>query len=261
MTRLERFLFDTDFEIADPAADAGAAEAEAAEEEEDAEAEQPQPEYFEEDVTRAREEGHTSGHAEGYAEGLEAGKQDEQAKAEHAAAEALNRVGEQMAQLVGGLGAAEERRDRETLTVAVRLVSKLYPALHRRHGLKEIEAVLSDCLNRLRENPRVVVRVAPARAEVLQGRIEALSAKAGYEGKVLVVSDEDLPDGDVRVEWSEGGAERDQQRVWREVEEALTRAVEGDRAARTNGSGEAGEQAAATGTGGEPSGDEAGAAG
>jgi len=255
MAQLERFFFDTDFDTEDPQPDPAGAQAETPETEEETEPEGPAPEYFEEDVQQARDEGYTAGHAAGHAEGMEAGRQDARAQADQALADALEKVAGGLDRAAGELAPAEERRDREALQVAVKLVEKLFPALERRHGLKEIEALIADSLDRLREHPRVVVRVAPARLEAVQERIEALAAKAGYEGKVMVISDAELPDGDVRVEWAEGGAERDTGRLWRDIETAITRSIEpGDEAAGTGSNPE--------GTGSNPDNTgEAGAAG
>jgi flagellar assembly protein FliH len=250
MAQLERFFFDTDFDAQEPepeSADTGGDSGDGAEE---AEPEGPAPEYFEEDVQQARDQGYSAGHAAGHADGLEAGRQDAQAQADQALADALDRVAGGLDQVAGNLGAAEERRDREALQVAVKLVEKLFPALDRRYGLKEIEALISDSLNRLREQPRVVVRVAPNRLEALQERIEALAAKAGYEGKVMVISDAELPDGDVRVEWAEGGAERDTERLWREIDAAITRTIEPGDGASTAGTADAGASGQAEGAGG-----------
>ena len=253
MAQLERFLFDTDFDTAEPEPESAAVGESETDAEEEAEPEGPPPEYFEEDVRQAREDGYNAGHAAGHAEGLEAGRQDAQAQADQALAAVLDRVAAGIDEIAGGLSTAEERRDREALNVAVKLVQKLFPALERRYGLKEIEALITDSLDRLREKTRVVIRVAPNRLEAIQERIDALAAKSGYEGKVMVISDAELPDGDVRVEWAEGGAERDTNRLWREIETAIARTIEADTDTAPQAEGAATGETGATGeTAGTP---------
>ncbi len=130
----------------------------------------------------------------------------------------------------------------------MQLLRRLFPALTRRHGTKEIEAVIQDSLDRLRDEPRVVVRVADGRLDALKERIDALTAKAGFDGKVVLLADEEIADGDVRVEWADGGAERDSERLWREIEKAVQRAlgprpVAGGRAGNAAGQAEQADEA------------------
>ena len=51
-----------------------------------------------------------------------------------------------------------------------------------------------------------------------------LSAQSGYEGKIVLIAEEALLPGDARVEWADGGAERDSARLWRQIDEIVARA-------------------------------------
>lgn len=224
MAATEKFLFETDFDAdqahaREPAAAASPtpqapAEAEAAA-------------FTQADLDAARAEGHQAGREEG----LEAGRNDAAAAADRALAEALETLGTELSTLRGALEAAGEQRSREAAEVALKLVGKLFPALARRHGLNEAEAVVVDALERMREEPRVVVRAGDALVEKLRQRVDGIAERCGFSGKVVLLGDDALGDGDVRVEWADGGAERDTARLWQEVEAALRHAFEGEGAA------------------------------
>ena len=52
-----------------------------------------------------------------------------------------------------------------------------------------------------------------------------MAAQAGFEGKIVLLAQSDLQAGDVRVEWADGGAERDIGLLWREIDAIVERAV------------------------------------
>ena len=91
--------------------------------------------------------------------------------------------------------------------------------------MAEIEAVIRDCLARLRDEVRIVIRVADAVLDAVNERVTALAATAGFEGKIVLIAQEDLQVGDVHVEWADGGAERDSESLWREIDAVVARAI------------------------------------
>ena len=219
MAAVEKFLFGRDFETeADGPVGRGAEPAPAPEPEPEPD---PEPTYAQADLDAAVEEARAAAHADGLAEGRRQAEQEVNA----AQAQALDRLADALGELAAGQTEREEQRDREQLQLAVQLLQRLFPALTRRHGQTEIEAVIQDSLDRLRDEPRVVVRVADGRLDALKDRVDALSAKAGFEGRVVLLADEEGADGDVRVEWADGGAERDSARLWSEIEKAVQRAL------------------------------------
>lgn len=217
MAAVEKFLFGRDFEAE---ANEPAEKRTVPEQPPEPEPE-PEPTYGEEELAAAVAEARKEAHAEGVAEG----RRQAEAEADQALAQTLDRLSGAMNELLQTEAEHQERRDREQLQVAVQLMQRLFPALTRRHGTKEIEEVVQDSLNRLRDEPRVVVRIADSRLDALKEQIDKLTTKAGFDGKVVLLADDEIADGDVRVEWADGGAERDSDRLWREVDKAVQRAL------------------------------------
>jgi flagellar assembly protein FliH len=85
--------------------------------------------------------------------------------------------------------------------------------------------VLGQCLESLKQEPRLVAYVHSARLDALQERLTQLSASAGFEGRVVLIGDDAMGQSDCRVEWADGGVEREAGRIWRTIEDALTRYV------------------------------------
>jgi flagellar assembly protein FliH len=228
MAAVRKFLFDTSFDAGSKAGGAF----EAARSPAQAEPEPEAPALTEEDLERALAEGHAAGFAEGertgraagFAEGRDAGHAEAQKAGVHLAAEAVGLVEHRLQALLAERETAQAEARDLALRIARTAVAKLFPRLAERHGLEEIEALLGDCLARLGEEPRVVVRVADDLYDALDERLGPLCAKTGFEGKVVLLSEPDLPAGDLRVEWADGGAERTMADVAAEIDAIIARA-------------------------------------
>lgn len=200
----EKFLFDTPFEADELGADGVAPRRKP-----------PAPKFSEEDLEQAR--------AEGFAAGKKAGAQEAMQTIEQQTSQAVDAISAQLSGLSQAQADARERHGRAALEVALTVVRKLFPRLAGQHGLAEIEAVVCDSLERLHEEPRIVIRIADALLDPVEARVNELAARAGFEGKIVYLSQDGLGPGDVRVEWADGGAERDSGQLWREIDQIIAR--------------------------------------
>lgn len=210
MTSCQKFLFDTSFD--------GHTTRRA---EKPAPAPKPavpeEPTFSKGELEAARSEALASGREQGLAEAQRA--------AESTSAQALAAIEQGLSTLAANQEALAAENARNSLAAAVTIVRKLLPAFSKKYALDEIESVVSECLERLRDEPRVVVRVADALLDSLRDRLSPIARAAGFHGKIVLLSDETLQDSAVRVEWADGGAERDPAQTWREIDEMLARGL------------------------------------
>jgi len=115
-----------------------------------------------------------------------------------------------------------ERRAIELLRA---LVAKATPALARKEPLAEIETLVIDCLREVFEEPRIVLRVPEALFDATRQRLGALAQQSGFGGKFVLLADPALGPVDCRLEWADGGAERDVARLQREIDGVLARTL------------------------------------
>ncbi|MBK1697698.1 FliH/SctL family protein [Rhodovibrio salinarum] len=223
MSAAQKFMFGRDFaeEQANPARQRAQPDPEPEPAPEPDPEPEPEPTYSQAELEAARTEGHAQGHAAGLAEGRRAAE----AEADQAQTRAIDRLAAGLEMLAAGEAKARETRDRESLEVCVGLLRRLFPALTRRHGQHEIEQLFQDALERLRDEPRVVVRCADRHLDALKERVDDLAARMGFEGRVVLLADDTMQAGDARVEWADGGVERDSARLWQDVERAVERAL------------------------------------
>lgn len=205
MVAISKFLFDTDFD----ASEGGAARA------------APKPEsrkYTASEVEAARAAGHAAGHS--------AGRAEAEQEAARRTADALDVVGKRLGEMLTEATRRHQSETREAVQIAAEIVRRLLPALGKRETMNEVEALIADCLSRLHDEPRLVVRVADDLLEPVRQRIDVLAAASGFSGRTILLADGALKPGDARVEWADGGVDRDVSAVWREVDGAIQRFVE-----------------------------------
>lgn len=220
MAVVRKFLFDNDFGEAPQSTVAGARAKGAAASAPGAPAAPPPPMFTEAEMQGAcdvaRRKGEEAGIARGRSEAIAAF--DKQVAA------TLGTIAQQTAAIAKSL-AAEAQAAGKSVDLALAIVRKLHPALVERHGLSEIESVLGQCLESLKQEPRLVAYVHSARLDALQERLAQLSASSGFEGRVVLIGDDAMGESDCRVEWADGGVEREAGRIWRTIEETLNRYI------------------------------------
>ncbi len=111
------------------------------------------------------------------------------------------------------------------------MLQKAVPALCRKDPAAEIEALVVRCLSEALDEPRIVLRVGDAVFDAIQSRLATMTEANGYAGKLVLIADPALADGDVRVEWADGGAERDTRRLMAEIDAILSRNIDAPPAA------------------------------
>src|SRR5207302_11200617 len=115
--------------------------------------------------------------------------------------------------------------ERDAIELARTITGKLFPTLTRRGAVEEIAAIVTQCMRETTDEPRLVLRVHDSIFQAVQQRVAPLAGSAGWPGKLIIRPDETLGEGDCRVEWADGGVERDTTRTRREIDAIITRAV------------------------------------
>ena len=239
MSSVRKFLFDESFDVDLHGHGHGYGYGHV---EEEPEPEPPPPTFGEQELAAARAagfqegeaagraaghaQGFAEGHAQGFAEGVQAGTTATLAEETARAAAALDHIAAGVADLIAERDAANAARRDLPVHIALTIVRKLMPEMARRGGLAEIEALVRSCLTDLIDEPRLVVRVADNAVELVRGRLDALLAASGFGTRLVVVPEPALGPGDCRIEWAEGGSERDTRQLLAEIEQCAARLLE-----------------------------------
>jgi flagellar assembly protein FliH len=211
MAAVRKFLFDTRFDAPPPPPPSPEPEENAEEEME----EEPAPTFSEEEMNAARQEGFDAGREEGIREAAEA--------TERQIAETLAIIGQRMGAVFAAQQKTAEELQADSIAVIQALAHKVLPEMSAREGTGEIERLAREILDRLRTEPRIVFTVNDGLAERLQEQLPALAAGMGCSGTVEVIADSSVAPGDCRIDWTNGGAERDTARLIAEIDGIIER--------------------------------------
>ena len=100
------------------------------------------------------------------------------------------------------------------------------PEWARRGGMIEVEAMVRACLTDLIDEPRLIIRVAEDSIDLVRDHLDQTIASRGFGAKLMVIGDATVAPGGCRIEWAEGGAERDTAKLMAEIERCAARLLE-----------------------------------
>lgn len=212
MAEPTKFLFNRNFDDEGPMAEEKEQEETKAEE---AEQEAEVPTFSEEDLKVAREEGFTSGKEMGIREAADA--------TERQAAEALTAISGRLSELFRIQELANETTEHDAISVAASIARKVLPGLYRHHAYSEVERFVETAMELLRDEPRVTIRINEELREPLARRMEAITAAGGFEGRLVLLAEADISPGDCKIEWTNGGGERSEAALWKEIDAIIER--------------------------------------
>ncbi len=125
-------------------------------------------------------------------------------------------------ELQGIEAAAAEEAIRFADSFARHLAGRLMDAA----PLALIEETARRIFDDLRGQPHAAVRVAPQLADAAKDALQKIARECGFEGRLIVMGEPEIAQGDVRIEWADGGIVRDRAAAERQLADAVGRALD-----------------------------------
>jgi flagellar assembly protein FliH len=173
------------------------------------------------EAERRRADAEAQAHRKGFA----AGQAQAQGEAEQRAATALGLIADGLSRLDRALNGIEARLETEAVHVAVAVAGKLAPELIAREPFTEISALATECFRHLVTTPHIVVRVGADIHDMAKDKLEEIARARGFEGRLVVNSDDTMAPGDCRIEWADGGVNRDEAATLATIDDVVGRYV------------------------------------
>jgi flagellar assembly protein FliH len=161
----------------------------------------------------------------GYRNGFQAAEAEMKAETARRLAIALEQIADMLAIMAQGLKGIEARLEAEACDVAHAVASKLAPALIAREPLAEINALAVDAFRQLLASPHVVVRVSDKIYDAAREKMEEISRQTGFEGRLVMLGEPEIAEGDCRIEWADGGVIRDRAAAQSLITETVNRFI------------------------------------
>lgn len=171
----------------------------------------------------ALKEAETSGYRRGEADGRRAAREADAARL----TAAIETLGGQLAMALADADARAATIEHEAAQLAVAFAKKLAGAAVARFPLAEIEAAAAACFVEMRQAPHLVARVAPDFVEGVRASLADTAQQRGFAGRLIVLGDPEVADGDARLEWADGGVVRDAAAVADAIDRAIAQRFPG----------------------------------
>ncbi len=204
MATIQKFLFETDFDAGNPAAQRRPVSKEPP----PPPPPPPPPTFSTEELENAKKLAFNQGHAAGKAAGHTEGYNKASSELQATIADATVRLADGIERLMADRDDLNAGRAGQPLLIALAILAKLLPVTIERHGMAELETFITTCLMEAVDEPRLSIKIADMMLEHMRPRIEELARQRGFGGRLIILGDPRLGPSDARIEWAEGGAER-----------------------------------------------------
>lgn len=164
-------------------------------------------------IQRINDDAYLKGKEEGYSEAL--GSIDKNCEI------LLENISRSMMEIINSHEEQIILMEKNATSLVLAIIRKLAPAIVNDMPLKEIENLVSQCLSNNPLEPRVVIRIHEQILPLLRKKIDSIQAMSDYSGQIVLISEEMANMSDCRVEWTDGGAERDYESLMQSIEEMV----------------------------------------
>lgn len=175
--------------------------------------EQEKPSYSQEQLDEAKRESHEAG--------LIAGRKEEKEAQQQKAGLLLEDIGKKLDSLTKASTEEWQKQVEHLQQIALVIAHKILPAYVEKYGVDEIETLVSRVVSEMVREPRLVIRVSEDQFDEAKKRIDALTQSHAFAGEIVILGDPTLGRSDCRVEWANGGVERDVKSLWQEIDRVL----------------------------------------
>jgi flagellar assembly protein FliH len=158
-----------------------------------------------------------------YRDGYDAGQREAKAESDRRLALALEEIKIAMQDIAARLGGVELRMETEAVDVAVAVARKLSSQLIAAEPLGEVAGLVTECFSHLVATPHLVVRVNDQLYEAARERIERLAKPSGFQGRLVILAEPDIPTGDCKIEWADGGVVLERAAIEAKIDELVGR--------------------------------------
>lgn len=165
------------------------------------------------------DESKKTAHNAGYEAGLKATQDD--LHANH------NKIVKQLSKSISELIAYNEDKQKEQKAemaeIAIAITRKILPDYSAKQGVSEVKEIVERVIGEMSHEPRLVVRVNDSVFDEINKIVTDITQSSSYSSQVVVLADEGVGPTDCRIEWADGGIERNEQNIWSEIDQIAAR--------------------------------------
>jgi flagellar assembly protein FliH len=171
--------------------------------------------YTEEELALAKEQAHGAGFV--------AGKEAAMREIEQQQSSLLGNINRLFERLANDVWKVYAQQKQVASEVGVTIARKIVPDYLQKNGQQEIMTAIESCLAEVINEPRLVLRVNEKHFDYIKREVDQTADRLGYAGKMIILADQNLTEHDCRLEWADGGMERNINLTWSEIDKQIAR--------------------------------------
>lgn len=140
--------------------------------------------------------------------GYEKGFKSSQCSMDAASANVLNEINSRLLQLVTDEQKQNSEMEKQSLDLVLSIVRKLVPSLLSDEAKNIVNKFIADNFNNFKNESKLSFYIHPDIISCVQENIAKLANRHDFEGKIALHKDNSLGISDCRIEWENGGVER-----------------------------------------------------
>jgi flagellar assembly protein FliH len=157
------------------------------------------------------------------AKGYEKGVTDTENKMQSKQQLILENIETRLSELIQDQGEMLEQNETAAMQVAIEAICKILPTIEKDVAKKEVEAFLSNNFSKFRQESILSFSFHPDMVAEIAPKLSKLAEKNDFEGKISVHKDINLSISECRVEWKNGGVERNISENINKIEELISK--------------------------------------
>lgn len=159
--------------------------------------------------------------AEGYAQGIAAGRAALQQEMDDRLHQAMEMIGFRMAETLSAIDRVEQAAMDEAIRFATLFARTAAGMALSKFPLADLEQAARETLAHVRQAPHLVIRVHETLYEQAETLVKRIARERGFEGRLVILGEPDVPLGDFSVVWADGGVARDGALLQKAIDDVL----------------------------------------
>ncbi len=180
-----------------------------------------EPVFTKKDLDDAIQKAKTEGYQQGFQEGRDNAWKEAVSSIEKQNSDTLSLINVSLKEILDRTEETARTAYSTALNTAIAVCKKIAPALSEKNALTEIEFLIRKNFHFLKDEPKISIRITPALADKIKPALSGLIKKESYGGKIAIIRDESIRPGDCRIEWKNGGLQRNIQDILSQSEELI----------------------------------------
>ena len=157
------------------------------------------------------------------AQAFEEGRESEIAHAANITSDALTQIAQTTTAFTDQLNTQALMNKKAAFDLALSAAKKIAGSALEAFPSSEIEATIEECLAEMPDTSRMVVSVAEDLRETIASKVEAIAEQQNFDGRIRVVGSNEMAPNECKVEWGDGGLERQTKHIEDRIAEIVSR--------------------------------------